>query len=604
MPLIDKQTYQSPAGVLVNRFALEREAVHMFGYNSANPGTLRAGSGGQGKNAGAEDWRTNADRRKLIWEARDLEKQVCFVKGTLDNIGLYAVPRLSYQPMTSDPAINEAYKDYFHKWAHRCDVTERFTLRKMCWLALRSMLRDGDCGIAMSRQVPNQMMSEIRLRLIEADRIGNEKDGVNTDKMQGGINLNENGAPISYRIYKRTITNNYIFESAVKANDFIHFVDPLRADQYRGLTAFAQCGPHLRNLYELFGFEMVAAKFAASFSAFIGMKDPLSQAGASAFDKPSQNGMPATMDVQAGKIVRFDSENEEMHFAPGATRPSGAFMSLVNAIIREIAIGLNLPYGFIYDMSILGGATARIEVMRCQRVFQYWQRMLEDIMLDRVKNLVLAVGISRKEIPASPEFQKGKWHWGAWLTADVGYQTQADIQLIQLGLKSKTQFCEENDIDHDELIRTNVSEAMKIHTESVNQQVPEELVAGGNPAATSFWQAINDAQDPQKVAEHEAAMQPPPPPPGLIGQAGDKGVAQLVDIAEKVATGMLDRTVAVNQVTQIFGIPPEAAEMMIPKYNSASKRSMQAEAPASSNGSSNGSSKPKSKSQSKTPTRK
>lgn len=61
------------------------------------------------------------------------------------------------------------------------------------------------------------------------------------------------------------------------------------------------------------------------------------------------------MKAQVGTITRI----EPVEFAPGTMRPSGAFMSLWEALIREIALGLNLPYGFVYDMARFNGVTAR-----------------------------------------------------------------------------------------------------------------------------------------------------------------------------------------------------------------------------------------------------
>ena len=117
---------------------------------------------------------------------------------------------------------------------------------------------------------------------------------------------------------------------------------------------------HARHLYELFGFEKVAAKFAASYAGFLQTADPYSPDGTNTWDKPAKGNNPATLEAMSGQVQKI-GRGDQVIFAPGTQRPSGAFIALVRAIFREIAMGTNLPYGFICDMSMFGGVTARLE---------------------------------------------------------------------------------------------------------------------------------------------------------------------------------------------------------------------------------------------------
>ena len=87
----------------------------------------------------------------------------------------------------------------------------------------------------------------------------------------------------------------------------------------------------------------------------------------------------------------------------------------------------------LWDMSGLGGATSRIEVMQAQRRIQELQEILVETMLDRVKNLAIAHAIASNQLPATKNWKRGRFTFGAWLTADVGYQTQSDMMLISDG---------------------------------------------------------------------------------------------------------------------------------------------------------------------------
>ena len=59
-------------------------------------------------------------------------------------------------------------------------------------------------------------------------------------------------------------------------------------------------------------------------------------------------------------------------------------MALVETLIREMAIGLNFPYGFIYDLSAFGGVTARLETQLVERALNRYRRMLVDTLLEPV----------------------------------------------------------------------------------------------------------------------------------------------------------------------------------------------------------------------------
>ncbi len=86
---------------------------------------------------------------------------------------------------------------------------------------------------------------------------------------------------------------------------------------------------------------------------------------------------------------------------------------MLEALIREIALALNLPYGFVYNMAAFGGVTARLETQAAQRVFRWYQEMLEHILLNRVKRKVLLFGIASGKLKASKYWNRGSWRFGA-----------------------------------------------------------------------------------------------------------------------------------------------------------------------------------------------
>jgi lambda family phage portal protein len=528
------------------RRGMAREAIRLFGYDGASPGRLRGFSGGIGKNAASESWRAQRDRVNIMWDARDMERNFAFVGGVLDRTAQYVCNKVVYQARTGDQEVDRKYEEYFREWAARADITGRHNLRELVELGFKSMLRDGDHGFVLRNHG-----AEVRLQSIESDRIGSPLEGLQNENYINGISINELGQPTSYRVFRRTRTAQYVEPVEVPPSLFIHLFRPLRSDQYRGVSWLATALPHARDLYELMGFEKQAAKFASAHAGFIKPKDPNAR-GAMSWDTVDDHGV-ASVSAQAGKILKL-SGAEDIVFPPGTQRPSGAFMSLVDAIIREMALGLNLPYGFCYNLAAFGGVTARIETMQAQRVFQRFQVLLRDRMLDRTKDQVIARGIIQNRIPAHPRWRAGAWQFGAHITGDVGNQTQADLALVSAGIKTRSHLCQEYLGEDFEEVTTQLAREVRItQDEGSRQKVPVEMINGTMQGGTGMLAAINTPPSP-----------PAPPPPGLIGQMGDKAAGQILETLKAVSEGRLDPRSAFQTLTTVFGIDPATAQKLIP----------------------------------------
>jgi lambda family phage portal protein len=508
--------------------------------------------------ASPEGWKKQRNRVAAIWEGRAMEEKLCLVNGILDRVVQYVCQKMEYRSSTGDSEIDKQYEDYFHDWCGRADITGRHRFATIVQLALRAAIRDGEYGL-----VEKIVEGELKLQSITADRIGNPTTMLQDNKNICGIHVGDSGEVLKYDVFKRDLNNQYTFEGSVTPKRFIHLFFPTSADQYHGVSKLAPALPHAKDLYELLGYEKIAVKFAASFAGFIEAADPNNKHGGTSWDnKPASGGTTAeranTMAAAPGALKRL-AKDEKVNFAPGAQRPSGAFMALIDAIIREIAIGLNLPYGFVYNMAAFGGVTARLETMQAQRVFEAYQRQLQDVILDRVKNKVLMLGIARKKIPAHPKFREGNWRFGAHITGDVGHQTQAEQTLINLGIKSRTQLCSEMDQDFEK----NAEDASRELT--ILRGIAER---DGNPIEL-LNQSMNSGGGATELIANMAKAQAgesdePAPPPGLVGAQGAQGVKPLLEILEQHGEGKIDRGSAVNSLMALYGMSYAKASKLLP----------------------------------------
>jgi capsid protein len=462
--------------------------------------------------------------------------------------------------------VDRAYRDYFYSWCTRADLTGRHRLRELVELALKAMLRDGDFGF-----VKVKAGREIRLQSVEADRIGNplEAAGANSETYIRGITINGLGQPTSYRIFNRTRNGQYTLDREVMPQQFLHLMKARSTDQYRPESWLAPALPDARDLYEMVGFEKQAAKFASMFSGFLKPKDPFGRVGGSAWDTAPKGGELGVINATAGQIRQLPADYGDVVFAPGTQRPSGAFIQLFETMIRSFSNALVVPYGFVWDMAVFGGVTARIETMQVDRCFERYRQLLVDRCLEAVKDDVLSTGISFKEIPPTPNWRAGKWNFGAKLTGDVGHDTSANVQKLQMGLATQTNLLDYDGEEFEDVTETQAKEMQFKQQMAAKYKIPIELLDQRFPQATALLAAMNTP--------------PPPPPPGIVAQEGGAGeVKPLLAILEQVGEGTMEHDAGVQSLVALYGIAPALAEKMVPKGPPPARRYGQVPEPSGS----------------------
>ena len=541
-------------GAVSPKWALQRvmarDALHEFA--AVRP------SGARGKPAtifdqgSSESWRKQRERVDAMMEAREMEECFCIIAGLLQKIGMYAFGQVEYQPETGDAKADEEYEQYFHDWCGRADITGRHRLRTLVQLGFQSALRDGEHGF--QEHIVN---GELRLQAIEGDRIGGANQGNQGDEKNiNGIKIDDKGRVIGYEIYRRTRTVKYELEGEVTPENFIHLFFPKRTDQYHGVSVLAPALPHARDLYELLGHEKIAAKFAAAWTAIVRTRDPGAPGAMQWSENPQGSNLPQTMAAQPGMMLKLEQGVEDIEFAPGTQRPSGAFMALVDALIREIALAIPLPYGFVYNMAAFGGVTARLETESAQRVFRWYQEIVEHIMLNRVKRKVLLLGIAAGKIKGTKHWNRGSWRYGATLTGDVGHAVQADLDLMRAGAKPRSQLASNCGNDFRQVMEKKGAEIKIAMEVSRKTGAPIELLLPELVGATEQIAALKRAKD--------GVSDTPPPPPGLIGSVGEKAVKGLLDLVMAVNKGEMDRDSAVQTAMTVYGMDPMEADSLFP----------------------------------------
>lgn len=473
--------------------------IFEFGYDAAAPGRARNSKGSGLWNAASENLQNNRDRVKMMWEVRDLTQNYSFIKSILLKEAMYVCGKIQYQANTGDPNVDTAIEQYWNYWCENCDLSGRHVFRQLIQLMQIGMRRDGDSGFILVAQGP-----DLKLQTVEADRIGNPNQaGTSEQNYFGGIKVNEFGQIVYYRIFTRNIHGQYSDPTEVPPDSFVHYFDPLRSDQYRGITAFDTVIPHARDLYELLQMEKMAVKWASAQTGVITKQDP-SMPDWKAGDQ-TKAGTPVEA-VEAGKLHRLLPGEQVTQF-PGSNRPSATFNGFIVTLVREMANGLNLPFSFVWDPSSLGGATARLETAMTQRAFARHQNLLIEQVLNKIKNAVLTRAIAFKLIPPIQTYKQGMWQFPAHITADVGYQTQADLAMLASGLKTRSDIYGEMGLDFEEQTQVLAREIQYYQRIAAETGVPIELLTQTLPNASMMLAQMQQAQEATAAGKKAPILQ-------------------------------------------------------------------------------------------------
>jgi lambda family phage portal protein len=475
------------------KFALERKYYRdqfMFSYDAANLGRASVSIGGTASLAAPESLSNQRDRIQMMWESRRLANNYSFFKSILLKEAMYVCGSIRYQSQTGDADTDREYEQYFREWEQKCDLTMRYPFRHLIQLAHMGMRRDGDHGFAMVTQG-----KELRLQSVESDRIGNPNEGGKSeDNYIGGITINSLGQPVSYRVFRRTLHGQYVEPREVPRSNFVHYIDPLRADQYRGITAFETAIPHAKDLYELLQAEKMAVKFAASHAGVLRTKDHGPNTWKSSAAPTGADKELSLEKVHPGKLLRLNPEDDVSLFDT-SRRPSPTFNGFIQTLVREMANGLNLPFAFVWDMSEFGGATARLEVQAAHRAFQRHQTLLMEQVLNPIKNAVIGRAIAYRDLKPHPNYRKGRWQFNSQITADLGHEVQANISLLESGLKTRESIYGEMGRDFEEEAEKVAKEVVFLEELSRKYGIPLGSLVKSMEGTSDMIAQFREAQD-------------------------------------------------------------------------------------------------------------
>jgi len=398
----------------------------------------------------------HTDRLQIIREARFLEENSPIFKSILRKYRTFVVGRLQYVARTKSDPANIEINAYVERWMKHADRCGRHHFRTLAGLGVASMKRDGDVGFIISEveQSPTEnalRVCPIRLQPIEADRIGATFNASGTvpekpfrklkkgEQVASGVVVDADGRPVRYLIYNRQSHSSSMTPwKDVDAENFILLSDSTRLDGVRGVSICDASANDNKDLREILECEKVAVKYLSSIAGIV------KNATGEPEDDVLLDTSHSDYDADAARLkkvgpgeIRYLAENEDF-MSLVSDRPSTTFNGFTETLIRSIGLSAGLPFGAIYSWSSQGTAV-RMEAAQAAREFEMTQLTLEEKMLDRIVQRVIARGIQLGHIPPVPDWDSGEWRYPAKVTADVGRESKAVIDEVMAGITSRTQ---------------------------------------------------------------------------------------------------------------------------------------------------------------------
>ena len=264
-------------------------------------------------------------------------------------------------------------------WANSrdCDITRTQNFAEIEDLVFRSTLESGDIFSLLPNKTVKGSPFDLKIQLIEADRVENKDFGIDTPTQAGGIKMDEAGAPVEYYVLKTHPGNRSTaghegwdipaFGKRTGRRNVLHHFRRLRPGQNRGVPYLAPVIESLKQLERYSEAELMAAVVSGMFTVFLKTEsdeeldvfEPSSETGGSASDEDFKLGNGAM--VQRGTNDSIDTAN------PG--RPNSGFDPFVTSILRQVGVALEMPYEVLIKHFTASYSAARAALLEAWRFF-------------------------------------------------------------------------------------------------------------------------------------------------------------------------------------------------------------------------------------------
>jgi lambda family phage portal protein len=307
----------------------------------------------------------------------------------------------------------------FRLWAEsqECDACRILNFASIQELVFRQTLENGDVFVLLPKIKRPPLPYDLRLQIIEADRVCNKDNARDTNTLAGGIQKTIEGIPIAYHIRKEhpgNLLNAQMggtwdiiqaFGEKTGIRNVLHLYRMLRPGQSRGLPYLSPVIDSLKQLDRYTEAEIMAAVVAGMYTVFIktesGGQFPTNMAGDAGVDATSKSG---DEDIKLGSGAIVGLKTGESIEAANPGRPNTAFDPFVKSVLQQIGVALEIPFEILIGHFSSSYSASRAALLEAWRFFRGRRKWIADNFCQAVYEIWLYKAIASGRIGAPGYF--------------------------------------------------------------------------------------------------------------------------------------------------------------------------------------------------------
>jgi lambda family phage portal protein len=432
----------------------ERDILLRY-YDAARPGRLRKK---QSDNR-PQNQQVREASQSLIAQARHLDRNHDIAKGILNVLVAYVIGRgLHIEPLVKNKKgefaddINKRISELLSDWGKFPEVTNTYSFPQIQRMAFRTMLRDGEIFSKLVSGIRDDLdhISTVpfSIEMIETDYLPYGVDAPVKDAVDG-ITRDSWGRAKSYHVAKRNVDEHLaqlfrsVDYSVIDADDMVHCKLTDRFMQNRGVTIFASVMTRLEDIKDYEESERIAAKVAASLSAYIKKGSP------DMYDSSMYEYEDRDLRMEPGKILEIGVGEDAGIF--DSKRPNTNLETFRQGQVRAMASGTMAGYSSIsknYESSYTGHRKEDAEqsihygILRNNFVSQF----IEPIYRRFISTAIAARQISFAGVDMSTAYDFESFG-ESMPELDPWREGRTDVEYINARVKSRTMVQRERNIN-------------------------------------------------------------------------------------------------------------------------------------------------------------
>ena len=348
-------------------------------------------------------WDTDADsamlyeRQTLVDRSRDLIRNNPIAGGAINTkctniigsgLQLHSKVDAELLGMTDEQADEweKHVEREFRLWAEtqECDIERTLNFYELQELSFRQFLENGDHFVLTPRIRRSGSPYSLRLQMIEADRVSNPTGKLNgklpdsNNRLYDGIEKDSIGAPVKYHICRQHPGSRLAgkewkevqaFGKETGLRNVLHIYRVLRSGQTRGIPILTPVIESLRQLQKYTEAELMAAVISGMLTVFVktesGNPDFSSVPSAQSTGNTSEED---DYELGNGSIIGLHPGEDVETVNPG--RPNSAFDPFIISILKQIAVGLEMPFEVLMKHFTKSYSASRGAILEAWRVFK------------------------------------------------------------------------------------------------------------------------------------------------------------------------------------------------------------------------------------------